>query len=181
MRIIAGDWRGTRLYGPKGMDIRPTADRLRESVFNILGARVSGKNVLDLFAGTGAMGLEALSRGASHATLVDNSSRALDLIRRNIAKVKAQDKTTIFRWDLAQNLRCLKAGDRFDVVFVDPPYGKGFVHSTLDRLSAFEGHLGWLVVEHDARESICPLPARFCIHDERRYGKILVSILRPVV
>jgi 16S rRNA (guanine(966)-N(2))-methyltransferase RsmD len=181
VRIIAGDWRGTRLYAPRGRDIRPTADRLRESIFNILGSQIPGQHVLDLFAGTGAMGIEALSRGAAHATLIDSSLTALALIRRNIAKVKAEEKTTVIRWNIAHSLRCLEPGARFDVVFVDPPYGKGLLSDTLASLSAFEGHFGRLIVEHDVREPIHPLPACFRSYEQRRYGKTLVSFLMAVV
>ena len=92
MRVIAGHYRGTRLYTPSGMAIRPTSDRLRESIFNIIGPQIRGKRVLDLFAGTGAMGIEALSRGAVHAVFIDNNPQALDLIHRNIKKVSPMNR-----------------------------------------------------------------------------------------
>lgn len=181
MRIIAGQWRGTHLHTPKGAAIRPTADRLRESIFNMIGPRLQGSLVLDLFAGTGAMGLEALSRGASHATLIDRDPRALALIRRNVDKVRAGAKTTVMRWDIAHNLRCLGRGGRFDWVFIDPPYGRGLVQRTLVNLSAVEGDLGRIIVEHDDREIILTPTGGYRLYDQRRYGKTLVSFLDPVV
>jgi len=181
MRIIGGRFRGTRLHPPKGIEIRPTADRLRESVFNILGNRLHTKRALDLYAGTGAMGIEALSRGAVHAVFIDKDPRALDLIRRNIAKVRAAEQTTVIAWDIARNLQCLCGRDAFDLVFIDPPYRKGLIHRTLINLQSAQIHFKSAIVEHDTEESIKNLPSGFVFRDQRRYGKTLVSILDAVL
>lgn len=163
------------------MGIRPTTDRLRESIFNLIGRHMRGKRILDLFAGTGAMGIEALSRGASHATLIDRSTQSVNLIRRNIAKVGAEDWTTIIRWDITRNLRCLDGRGRFDLVFVDPPYRKHLIATTLTNMAAADAAYGRIVVEHAASESVPDVSAGLQLVDQRRYGKTLVSILSPMV
>jgi 16S rRNA (guanine966-N2)-methyltransferase len=181
MRVIAGHFRGTRLYAPSGMDIRPTADRLRESIFNIIGPRIRGKQVLDLFAGTGAMGIEALSRGAAHAVFIDNHPQALELIRRNITKVRAGERTTVISWDIARNLQCLRDHSLSDIIFMDPPYRRGLIQNTLNYLQANTTGVKMIVVEHAAKESLHDLPERLLLVDQRRYGKTLVSFLSSMV
>lgn len=181
MRIIAGNWKGTHLHPPTGTAIRPTADRLREAIFNIVGGQIRGKRVLDLFAGTGAMGLEALSRGAAHATFIDHSFKALALVRRNIAKVHAGARTVVIRWDIARNLHCLDGHGVFDWVFIDPPYGRGFVGRTLANVAAADFECRRIVVEHAAKDGIIPFPAGLRLADQRQYGKTLVSFLSPMV
>jgi len=108
LRIIGGNLKGRKLHKFRGADIRPTADRLRESIFDILGNRVQNKRVLDLFAGTGALGLEALSRGAETAVFIDNRSVALALIRRNISTCQMENRSETIKWDITKNLNCLK-------------------------------------------------------------------------
>lgn len=182
MRVIGGRFRGTRLHPPKGIEIRPTADRLRESIFNILGGRLHSKCALDLYAGTGAMGIEALSRGAMHAVFIDKDPRALELIRRNIAKVRAGEQTTIIPWDIARNLQCLCDFDGFDLVFIDPPYRKHLIHRTLINLQSAKIRFNTVIVEHDAEVSIEQLlPSDFVLRDQRRHGKTLVSFLDAVL
>jgi 16S rRNA (guanine(966)-N(2))-methyltransferase RsmD len=122
MRIISGEARGRRLRAPRGAATRPTADRVREALFNILGS-AAGLCVLDLFAGTGALALEALSRGAAHAVLVDYAEAAARVIQANLAPLGYQDRARVLRLDVARALRLLeRQGARFDLVFVDPPY-----------------------------------------------------------
>lgn len=181
MRIIAGRYRGSRLHSPPGTAIRPTADRLRESIFNIIGPRLPAIRVLDLFAGTGAMGIEALSRGADHAVFVDRSPEALYLVRKNLAKVKADAMATVISWDIARDLQCLSGQKAFEFVFVDPPYRQGFIHRTLVNLKSTDVPLGTIVVEHALDESMADLPTGFVLKDQRRYGKTLVSFLAGVL
>jgi 16S rRNA (guanine966-N2)-methyltransferase len=181
VRIIGGRFRGTRLYTPKGTGIRPTADRLRESIFNIIDLQLPGKRVLDLYAGTGAMGIEALSRGAIHGVFIDDNPRALDLIRRNISKVRAREQTTILSWNIARNLQCLCGHDAFDLVFIDPPYRKDLVRRTLINLQSAKIGFTSVIVEHDVKESIKDLPPAFMLHEQRCYGKTLVSFLNGVL
>lgn len=140
MRIVGGKFRGRTLAGPNTQQIRPTADRLRESIFNILmhayGDPVSGARVLDLFAGTGALGLEALSRGAGFVLFVDDGAEARALIRQNVETLGAAGVTRIFRRD-ATKLGAVHPNEPFSLVFLDPPYGKGLAEKAL--VSAREG------------------------------------------
>ena len=146
MRVVAGKFRGRNLKSPSGNSIRPTADRLRESVFNILmhayGDPVTDARVLDLFAGTGALGIEALSRGAKFALFVDDSAEGRALIRENVEMLGLGGVTKIFRRD-ASNLGEAHPNEPFSLVFVDPPYGKGLAEKSL--ASARDG--GWLTPE----------------------------------
>ena len=124
MRIIAGERRGAQLFAPRGMDTRPTQAKVKESLFNMLQADVSGARVLDLFAGSGNLALEALSRGAEYAVLVDADREAAACIRRNVQKLRFEDRSALYRCDWRQAVAQMKAaGTRpFDLVFLDPPY-----------------------------------------------------------
>ena len=183
MRIVAGRFRGAALTGPKGQDIRPTGDRVREAVFNILahgieGARIEAARVLDLFAGTGALGLEALSRGAAYVHFVEDNAEARGLIRRNIETLGATGVTRIYRRD-ATRLGGAGTLKPFDLIFADPPYGKGLAERALQ--SALAG--GWLlpeaiaVVEEHADAEFA-LPSGFALIDQRHYGDTAVRFLR---
>src|SRR5688500_14345736 len=134
MRIVGGRWSGRNLQGPKKDGIRPTADRLRESLFNIMahayGDPVTGARVLDLFAGTGALGLEAASRGASFALFVDDGAQARALLRENVATLGLGGVTRIFRRD-ATRLGAAHPLEPFSLVFLDPPYGQGLAERAL--------------------------------------------------
>jgi 16S rRNA (guanine966-N2)-methyltransferase len=184
MRIIGGARRGLKLVdigdGDAAAHLRPTSDRVRESIFNLLinggyGNPVQGAQVLDLFAGTGALGLEALSRGASRATFVDGGAKALSLLRTNIAKMKVKDATECLRRDataLGPN-----AHAPFTLVFLDPPYGKALGERAL--ASALAG--GWLASGALIvwEESTSPQPPTAVTQvDQRRYGDTLVTLLR---
>ncbi|MCL4079552.1 16S rRNA (guanine(966)-N(2))-methyltransferase RsmD [Coriobacteriia bacterium Es71-Z0120] len=125
MRVVGGQLRGRRIAAPRGRDTRPTSDRVREALFSILEARyggVDGAVVLDLFAGTGALGIEALSRGAAHATFVDSDERAVALIRQNLASLGLSDRTTVLRADALRSLPARLAARPFSLLLADPPY-----------------------------------------------------------
>jgi 16S rRNA (guanine966-N2)-methyltransferase len=180
VRIIGGECRGRKLRPVPGRGVRPTADRIREAVFNILGPSVRDATVLDLFAGTGALGLEALSRGAAAAVFVDRMPDALRTISRNLADLGLADRGRVVRWDLSRNLGPLRNHrPPFDLVFCDPPYGKGWLGTVLPRLfragCLAEG--ARLAVEHPAEESPPEVPGGPRLSDRRRYGKTLVSFL----
>lgn len=184
MRIIAGKYRGRRIQAPRGGRIRPTADRLRESIFNIIGADIRGHYILDIFAGTGAMGIEALSRGADHAVFIDNHPLALKAVRTNIAPLGCPDQWRIIRWDAGVNLRCLATRERrFGYAFVDPPYNMGLVGRALENLLACDVMRSdaLIVMEHHCREKIAPSAAHAVLQDQRQYGKTVVSFLRIMV
>ena len=183
MRIVGGRLRGKKLAdvgaGDEGAHLRPTTDRVRESLFNLLtngrnGDLVTGTRVLDLFAGTGALGLEALSRGAVQATFVDNGTAARALLRENIAACAAQGITKVFRKDARQ---IGPAQRPCELVFLDPPYGQGLGEEVLPVLAA-EGWLapGATVVGEEAAAPI--VPAGFEVLDQRRYGNTTITILR---
>ena len=134
MRIIAGSCKGRPILAPKGMDTRPTLDRVKESLFGIIQFQIYGKTVLDLFAGSGNLGLEALSRGASFAAFNDMSRDAVKVIRANIEKLGFEQKSVVMNVDFAQAIRSLSAR-RFDIVFLDPPYRAGLMEKALKELS----------------------------------------------
>lgn len=184
MRIIGGQLRGKKLSPVRSSVVRPTSDRLREAVFNIVSGRIEGATVLDLYAGTGALGIEALSRGAHRAVFVDRSRQAVALISRNIQLCGLQHRSTVIRWDIIRNLNCLSNQDQgFDLVFVDPPYDRGLVRPTLQTLlqQRLLAATAQLIVEHSLSEEIAPIPDGLDIRDSRKYGKTLVSILAAVV
>ncbi len=175
VRIIGGMYKKKRLLSVPGMDTRPTADRLRETLFNILSFDVRDAVVLDLFAGTGALGLEALSRGASSCVFVENSREALEVIRKNVASCPAfSGRASIVRKDISRDLHGLKnTRPPFTLVFADPPYGKGLIPVALEAL-AVSGCLAEnarIVVEHDTNDEVPPPPAGFVLADQRTYGR----------
>jgi 16S rRNA (guanine966-N2)-methyltransferase len=187
MRIIGGARRGLNLAdvgaGDPAAHLRPTSDRVREAIFNLIqngkaaakADPVRGKRVLDLFAGTGALGLEALSRGASDVTFVDDGKVALALLNANIEKMQAQETTEVLRRDVTK--LATNTGAAFDLIFLDPPYGKG-----LGELALAAAQIGgWiaakaLVVWEEGSEPA--LPAGFTLIDQRRYGETVVTLLR---
>ena len=137
MRITGGQAKGRRLASPKGLNIRPSSDHVREAIFDMVGQALPGLIVLDLFAGTGSLGLEALSRGASHALFIDNSRQSINLINKNLSLCGYQVCGTVFRRDLKKGIPrghpLLKYV--FDLVFLDPPYGKNLLSPLLEALS----------------------------------------------
>jgi 16S rRNA (guanine966-N2)-methyltransferase len=178
MRIVAGTFRGRRLLAPKGQEIRPTSDRVREAIFSIIGPAVEGARVLDLFAGTGALGLEALSRGASEAVFVDQSVNAVRLIRSNVEICGVMDRVSIIHGTINQALRRLGGQEEaFDLVFMDPPYGKGLVQRTLSDLGGAARGGTLVVAEHGVRD-LLPLLSEeqeWLRVQERKYGDTVVS------
>lgn len=184
LRIISGSLRGKKLHTLPGKKIRPTADRLRESIFNILASRIHKATVLDLFAGTGALGLEAISRGAERAVFIDNDRQALSVIARNIEACNFSNRAQIIRWDIKRNLNCLQAfNPPFDLVFIDPPYNQKTIHPALHNLfkSACLRSEACVVLEHSVDEPLENDLEAFEIVDQRKYGKTLVSFLNYVV
>ena len=182
MRVVAGKLRGRTLHGPKSDTIRPTADRLRESVFNILihayGDPVTDARVLDLFAGTGALGIEALSRGARFALFVEDSAEGRALLRANVEALALSAVTRIFRRD-ATKLGAAHPVEPFSLVFCDPPYGKGLAEKAL--ASARDG--GWLVpdaliVVEEAVKSKFVAPEGFEELERRAYDDTEFVILK---
>jgi 16S rRNA (guanine966-N2)-methyltransferase len=183
LRIIAGAWRGRSIEVPPGNAVRPTSDRVREALFNRLahafadiGFNLPGAHVVDVFAGTGALGLEALSRGAAQATLLDRNPESIALVKRNVSKLSAEDKAVVMNADGAHLPR---AAEPCDLAFLDPPYGEGLIAPALDGLA----RQGWLkpgalvTVETDANEPP-PNAEGFTLLDRRPYGRVALTFLR---
>jgi len=184
MRIISGKLKGRKLAFFSGTAIRPTSNLIREAIFNILSSSVNNANVLDLFSGTGALGLEALSRGASRSVFIDTHKNALALIARNLRSCGIDRRNLIFRCNIIKNLNCLKTIDvRFSLVFMDPPYNLKMVKPALFNLCHSDCLQpgACVVVEHALTETI---PIHFDalkVFDRRKYGKTLVSFLEYMI
>lgn len=184
MRIVAGKFRGKQLDTPKGGDIRPTADRVREAVFSIIGSRIGpsleGVHVLDLFAGTGAMGLEALSRGAAHCVFVDTGVEARGLIRGHIQEFGVAGQVKLLRRD-ATDMGPVERIQPATLVFADPPYGKGLGEKAI--ASALAG--GWiapgaLIVLEERKDIEIVPPQGTSIIDRREYADTAVTLLEVI-
>lgn len=187
MRIIAGKFRGFQIAAPRGMGVRPTSDRVREAVFNMLRDAVEGVGVLDLFAGSGAMGLEALSRGASDCLFVDNSPASCRIIRQNVQKLDVADRCRVCPGDVEAFLRRPVARGQlghYGVIFIDPPYAHGLAGGVLRQLAGWGGlRAGALLVVESAwsdassEEGEC-LPEGMTAVRKRRYGGTAIAIVR---
>jgi 16S rRNA (guanine966-N2)-methyltransferase len=180
MRITGGERRGKRLASFRGSRIRPTSDKVREAIFNLLGQNMTGFRVLDLFAGTGALGIEALSRGAKEAVFVDHLPEALQLIRKNLALCGYEGRSTFLRKDLSRGLPVGQGlmQPAFDVVFADPPYRKGFLVSVLQGLSGLRllSPNGAFVAETAREESLPENAGDLLVAKDRVYGDTRVFI-----
>jgi 16S rRNA (guanine(966)-N(2))-methyltransferase RsmD len=178
MRVIGGKARGRRLKAPKGRALRPTGGRVKEALFDILPHDLTDRRVLDLFAGTGALSLEALSRGASEALLVDFSRAAAKTIQENAESLGFSDRSTVWAAPALQAIRRLsRKGESFDLIFLDPPYERGKVGETLRALGN-AGILrpgGVVVVEHSVREPVARQFGALILTDQRRYGTTSLS------
>lgn len=177
MRIIAGTFKGRRLAAVRGR-LRPTAEKVRGAVFDILGTAVHQARVLDLFAGTGALGIEALSRGAREAVLVEDHPVALAVLRRNLETLGLGPKARVMPLSVPRALKKLAAKrEQFNLAFLDPPYGQGLAASTLASLTAL-GLLAspaWVVAEHSRREKLPERFNRLHLWELRRYGDTQVA------
>ena len=173
MRVITGTARGRRLKTPEGMDIRPTTDNVKESVFNILQFDIEGRRVLDLFAGTGQLGIECLSRGAKEVVFIDQSRDAVKIVKENLkacgfsAPVLQQDA-----------LSYLNACGKFDLIFVDPPYDEGLYKPVLDKINSIDIlSEGGIILCESRRETDMPeMQAPYFKRKEYRYGKVKLSL-----
>jgi 16S rRNA (guanine966-N2)-methyltransferase len=177
MRIIAGEWRGRTIEAPPGASTRPTADRVRETLFSMLASRLGSfeeLRVADLFAGSGALGLEALSRGAASATFVESDGAAVAAIRRNAAKLGAADRAQV----IASSALALPRLEPFDLIFADPPYSPGSgtaaVHAILDAAWLAPG--GWLSVETSRGDVVDP--HELALDTSRNVGRAKLTLLR---
>jgi 16S rRNA (guanine(966)-N(2))-methyltransferase RsmD len=176
VRIVGGELRGRRLRAPRGAATRPTADRVKEAIFNILGTPPEGAKALDLFAGSGALGLEALSRGCQSAVFVERAEPALAALRENIAQLRVDDRARVLRDDASHAARRLfRAGERFTWIFLDPPYAGGQMDHALSAVSQVCANDGTVIAEHDVRHEPKSEVGELSRHDHRRYGDTCVS------
>ena len=181
MRVIGGQARGRRLKVPKGQSLRPTSARVKEALFDILPHDLSGGKVLDLFAGTGNLTIEALSRGVAEALLIDSSSESGKTRRENLRRLRLAGRTKVWIVPVIRAVKLLaRRGETFDLIFLDPPYEQRWVGSTLKSIA--EGRLlrpaGIVVAEHSTRESLERRYGALVLYDHRKYGDTLLSFFR---
>ena len=176
MRVITGTARGRRLNELKGKETRPTTDRVKEGIFNIIQFDIEGRRVLDLFGGTGQLGIECLSRGAAHATFVDARTDAVKLIRENLALTALTNRATVLTADYATVLS--GAVEKYDLVFLDPPYETKLLERSLELISQFDilRKHGIIICESPQEKSLPDLSAPYGKYREYRYGKIKVTV-----
>jgi 16S rRNA (guanine966-N2)-methyltransferase len=181
MRIIGGNARGRRLKVPKGQPLRPTAAKVKEALFDILPHDLSGIKLLELFAGTGNVTIEALSRGAAEAILVDSSVESGKTIRENLRRLRLTNRTKVWITPVTRAVRLLaRRGETFDVIFLDPPYEHKWIDTAL-KIIAQGGLLresGVLIAEHSTREKVETRYGSLALSDERRYGSTRLSFFR---
>lgn len=182
MRIISGEARGRTLFAPPGDQTRPTSDKIRGSLFNILGMNVPDAQVADLFGGTGALSLEALSRGAKHAVIVESGRQAFEVIRRNaknVLKDEMDSRAKIMKMDYRSAIAQL-AGYRFDLVFLDPPYRMTEAYAdAIDRLDAIDAlHDDTIIVAERRHDAAVEFPQGYEIYDTRNYGETSIDFVR---
>ena len=175
MRVITGSARGRRLKELQGMDTRPTTDKVKEGLFSVIQFDIEGRRVLDLFAGTGQLGIEALSRGAAEAVFVEKRMDAVRLVKENLALCQLQDRAKVHA---GEALAYLRSGEKFDLIFLDPPYDSDLLDEALKIITAFDicrAH-GIIVAESAADKALPPMPAPYRLYREYRYGQIKLTV-----
>lgn len=178
MRVITGTARGRRLTTLEGNDVRPTTDRVKEAIFSVIQFDIEGRRMLDLFAGSGQMGIEALSRGAHSAVFVDSSPASIAVVRENLKSCGMTDRAEVEQSDAKMYL-CSRAGrEEFDFAFLDPPYGKGILQSVLPQVTRVMKSGGQIICECPMGEELPESVGDFSIHREYIYGKIKVTFYR---
>ena len=178
MRVISGSARGRRLKELQGMDTRPTTDKVKESLFNIIQFEIEGRRVLDLFGGTGQLGIEALSRGADHCTFVDMRKEAAALIRENLRLTGLSERSRVVQGDALSFLS--SCGEKFDVILLDPPYHTELLEKSVERITEFDilREHGIMICESVAERGLPALPPPYERGREYRYGKIRLTVCR---
>lgn len=176
MRVITGTARGRRLVTPEGLDVRPTPEKVKEALFSALQFDIEGRRVLDLFAGSGQLGIEALSRGAESATFVDNSQVSIRTITKNLETSMLADKAKVVKTDYASF--CAGSRDTFDIVFLDPPYDEGLLLPAVKSVLPLMSDYGMIVCEYPPHVEMPESIGGFEISRNYKYGKINVSVYR---
>lgn len=179
MRVIAGSARGTKLFCPEGLAVRPTHDRVKEALFSMLGDKVAGAQVLDLFAGTGALGIEALSRGAARAVFVDVSAASLKTVTGNLEKTHLAEKAQLMQSDFSTYLA--DTDKTFDLVFLDPPYSKGYLEQALQIISDVKLLAPEGVIYCELEDALPPaLLQLYQVLRDKKYGRAHVLLLKEL-
>lgn len=178
MRIIAGTLKGRRLTAPSGLDLRPTSDKVKEALFNILSDRIEGAAFLDLYAGTGSVGMDALSRGARNVVFVENNKRHLQYLKKNISSCSFEGKAEIFSVSASDFLKKVKRATRsFDFIFIDPPYASSEVEKILPML--WEGDMimdrGMVIIEHFHKKTLPEESGNLFFLKKYKYGETVLS------
>lgn len=176
MRVITGEARGRRLETLQGDDVRPTTDKVKEAIFSSIQFDIQGRTFLDLFAGSGQMGIEALSRGAKSAIFVDSSIKAVNIVRKNLNAVGFYDRAKVLHTDSIGYLNMIT--EPFDIVYLDPPYGVGLLQEALPVVAEKIKKTGIILAENQEKEEILQNYGEFVLDRQRCYGKIKVSIFR---
>lgn len=181
MRIIAGIAKGRKLLSPDGLNTRPTLDRIKQSIFNIIQLRTPGSRVLDAFAGTGSLGLEAVSRGAKSCYLIDGNKDTFEKLKGNVQNLKFEDKCTIFNIDSYDALKNFGENNLiFDIIFIDPPYSKDMIPPAVEIIT--HGNLlekdGIIVTKIRSNEEIYKGNGKIILTDVRKYGNTKVCLYK---
>ncbi len=176
MRVITGEARGRKLITLDGEDVRPTTDRVKEGMFNIIQFDLEGANVLDLFAGSGQLGIEAISRGAKHCTFVDSSNRSIDVVKQNLKSVGFEKRASVFCGDSKMYIALSK--DKFDIALLDPPYNREIIDSVLPDVAEKMNDWGIIICESAFNEALPQSAGEFTLHREYKYGKIKLTAYR---
>lgn len=176
MRVITGIARGKKLITLEGTDVRPTSDMVKEAIFSIVQFEVSGANVLDLFAGSGQLGIEALSRGASLAVFVDSNTDSVKVVRENLKNTGLAQNSRVVAMDSFAYLGGCK--DKFDIVFIDPPYSKDIITQILPKVVEKMSENGIIVCEHDKKDLLPEESGDFCRFRTYSYGRIALTTYR---
>ncbi len=178
MRVIAGSAGGVRLRAPEGMKTRPTIERVKEAIFSSVHFRLPGMRVLDLFAGTGQMGIEALSRGAAQAVFVDHRSEAVGLVRENLRRTRLEDRADVCCMDYEAFLR--SGPGPFDLILLDPPYAEKFLENALKIISEIDilANDGIIITERSADTSLADDFPGLIRQKDRRYGTVCITMFR---
>ncbi len=175
MRVISGSCRGRKLAEPQGMDVRPTTDMVKEALFNIIQFDIEGRRVLDMFAGTGQLGIEALSRGAAEAVFIDASPAAAAIVRENVRLAGVEERAQVLRGD---SLTAVRGLGTFDLIFLDPPYSRGLLERGLSAINEFDilRENGIIICELPAEDPVPDAPGGCRRGREYRYGKIRLAV-----
>lgn len=181
MRVISGKARGLKLNAPKNDDVRPTTDRVKESLFNMINSYIMDSDVLDLFAGTGSLGIECLSRGSNKCIFVDNSKESINIVKSNIKKARVESESTILNLDFKSAINSLGLkNEKFDIIFMDPPYYKNMFSDALgsiDNKNLLKED-GIIVVEHDTKDKFPDNIGRLYKTRDKKYGNTTITFYK---